>query len=333
MRHAFLVVLALGVSVSYAQRGQGDGPPGPRPPGPQGAPRFDHPILRLAESARGSLRYSGLRTVEIRERDGAKTFTQRVLRQGPRIRIEYPPDSPYAGHIIVEDGFRRLYYLPSSNEIRESPRREDEIFGGFVRDSMHRRDKQIRLEARPGGRIAGQETDLLEFVEGPDKRVMMRLWIDKRRGAILKREVFDPKGGRVGFFEFTRLRYDVPIPPEAFVISRPGAVMVTPEVEFQRAFAGTGIKPARLAPQTGFRLVGVRKFEVEGSTAVIQFYSKDGRRLSLHQVTGTVDMEKLRRFGGDRVQVHSWKKGNVTLVLVGGMPLEDLKKIAESVRD
>ncbi|MEJ5171275.1 MAG: hypothetical protein WHU10_09825, partial [Fimbriimonadales bacterium] len=90
----------------------------------QGQPA--EPLLRRDLEAVRNARYAGERTVEFRRGLETKVHSELVFKDGPRYRIEYPPGSPLAGQVVIEDGRRRYVVRPGEDAIEEGPARGDD---------------------------------------------------------------------------------------------------------------------------------------------------------------------------------------------------------------
>src|ERR1700677_2274734 len=68
------------------------------------------PLLVRAIKAQPFLRYTGSYTSELRT--GATTVDKQefIIRSGEWYRIDYPSDSKFAGHVIIENNLIRQHY-------------------------------------------------------------------------------------------------------------------------------------------------------------------------------------------------------------------------------
>lgn len=319
-----LTALACGTlivpSVSFAQRREG------------GGFQFwaDHPLLKKCLEASEKLRYAGIRKVTVPDGNGTKSFVERILRDGHKVRVEFPNDSPYAGQITIETPEKRLQYLPGPNEIRQMGGRRFDM--GFRKpDGNESSTSHFAYSTQPGGKVAGHTTTRLEIRSKKDNRVYQRLWIDERKAMVLKREMFGPRGDAMGGYEFSSIRYDIRIPSSAFEINRPGAKLVTPETELRRIAQELGIAPLRIPSSEALDLVSVRKFTVDGQTLLRQSYSGSLGRVSLFLVKGPFKRDWIRGLQSDRLAVHTGTKNGVSYVLIGDTKGEVLKRMASSL--
>lgn len=270
---------------------------------------------------------AGIRVVEIKRRGSDSVqFTEKVLRSGFNLRIEYPADSPYAGQIVVENRTRRLQFIPSRREIRQIPARGGEDLLPYI-GGMRQRGK-ITFRTSDGGRVAGLATRLVEAVT-PEGRTIQKLWIEERNAVILKKEVFEPSGDRVGYYEFRSVKFNPSIPSGAFELSIPGAKVVTLLDQLREAAGDLGLPAFRLGG--GFDLSAVRKLDSERGRGVMAIYSDQNRRVTLFYARSQVDPKRIGQMSGGRFSSHAWTRDGINFVLFGDMPVSDLARLAETL--
>ncbi|MCO5295487.1 MAG: hypothetical protein M9921_01385 [Fimbriimonadaceae bacterium] len=286
--------------------------------------------LRNAMANGPKLRYSGTRIVEFKVGSEVTRHVEFVRRDGERTRIEFPPDSEFAGQVIVEDGNRRRHFMPDTNEILTLPARREEAFERLRGMLQLVRQGQLKVEASPGGPVAGFRTQSVALSD-PNGNVVQRLWIDPRSGMILKREIFDRVGTRLGFFEFTTVQLEPIFRPNEFDLSRRGAREVTPEMQMRRLAKQSGLPAATLPADAGFQLESARLLRLGGEPVLAQTYLGRTARLSLFIVRNRVDERRIRTLAGQDFNVQIWTANNVTYALVGSVPKPQLAAIARSM--
>lgn len=311
-RWAWVCALALGAGAVWAQ----DGRPLPLPE-----------AVRIALANGPRLRYSGTRIVEFRAGSEFKRHVEFVRRDGERTRIEFPPDSEFAGQIIVENSEQRRHYLPDTNEILMLPARREEAFERLKGMLQLVRQGQLQVQVVPGGPIAGFRTQSATLADRNGNPVQ-RLWIDPRSGMILKREIFDRVGTRVGSFEFTNVQLAPIFRPNEFDIARRGARQVTPEMQMRRMANQAGLPAATLPADSGWELESARLLRLGGEPVLAQTYLGRTARLSLFIVKDRVDERRIRSLAGQDFNVELWVTNGVTYALVGSVPKPDLAAIA-----
>lgn len=291
----------------------------------QGGEVFRRTLQGLADH-----RYTGTRIVEFRLGADRYRNTEIVVVDGPRSRIEFAAGSSWEGQIVVEDRARRLHFFPDTNEIRVLPARRDEVVMRLRRLLQTAKEQDLKVRYDDGGTIAGRATRLLS-VSDKSGNPIQNLWVDAQTAVPLKRELFDPLGTRIGYFEFQKIDYRPVIDPKEFEISRKGARMVTPQQRLRAASAAMGFEPWHLPPNSGYDLDVVRRLNVGNRQALMQVYMGDGARISLYQLQGPVEPARLFGRAGAGLNSHVWRAGDKTLVLVGDVPREQLVRLSHMV--
>lgn len=289
---------------------------------------FDiHPLFRKVLENRDKVRLSGVRVLQLLERGERKLITERVWRDGLKTRTEVTAGGA-VGMTAVEDSQTRRVWDPRTNEVRESSPRETESLFRFGR-MMSKSRERSKLTENEGGRIAGVPTRQLEMAMASGQ-VLSRVWIDPVRGVVLKLQTFDPKGTLAGSMEFTSVKYETSLPESTFALRKPGARWVTVEEELRQAARQLEFSPCRL-PQP-WKLVGVRTMRPKDTKILMQTYFNGRARVSLFQIKGGVDGERLRRLGGPETNSHVWNIDGYRLVLIGDLPESQLRQLAGQVR-
>lgn len=287
------------------------------------------PIFVKAVRAADNLTFSGERTVEFMQGANRKVHSEYVLHQGLNSRVWFPPGSPFGRQVIVEKATERLHYFPGRNEIEvQPPQREEALIR--LRNWVLKPGKAIRLGVAGEARVAGRPTQI-GVITDPKGNVRQRLWIDRETGMILKRELLDNVGARVGMFEFTQIDYHPVIHPSDFAINVRGAVRVTPEDKLRRLVARNNMLEMALPSQTGFLLEAVNMVRPAGIVALHQSYIGARGKLSLFQVAGLVDLQSFGQNRARDIGFYSWQVNGHSFALVGNYPMTTLRTLAQSV--
>lgn len=297
----------------------------------QGLPKDLPPVLRKAFASAFKLRYSAERVVSFRRGPDRRQHVEYVIKDGPRIRIWFPSDSAMAGQVIVENGTDRQHYLPSSNEIHVGPAMHDDAFDKlryFLRDVGPNR---LRVLTGNGEDVAGLKTSVVSFMTSKGN-IVQKLWIDERSGLIAKREMYDPAGGLVGSFEFKKINFSPSIRPDDFSI-KARATIVTQEDLAKRSMAKAGLLPAFLPEEGGRRLIGSRLMDRNpASIVLILTYDLGRSTVSLFQVKGQFEPDRLNRMARGEFKTYSWQLQGRTFALIGEVDLDTLKRLADKVQ-
>ena len=296
----------------------------------QGAGRMDKrleqvpPALRLAMRSLPNLRFSGTRNVE--GLDGAERvrYQEYVLRDGPRMRIWFPGSSPYAGQVIVENARQRKHFFPGRNEIEVGPPKREEAFGRLVNLI---KQGSVTCSAEQGGQVAGKPTSLVSIRERGN--VLQKLWIDAQ-GMVLRRDLFDLVGARVGHYEFTEIDYSPRLEASDFDFARRGARVITQFDLAKRLASESGLSAIVIPESEGYQLESSRMLKGSRIPVLHQVYIKPGASVSLFQARGVVDLPFMRR-AGKGLAVVSWNDNGNTFALLGNVEEAEIRRLARLI--
>lgn len=294
-----------------------------RAPQQQGTADQMPPILRQALRKMASVRYSGTRNVAAFEGASREQHIEYVLRDGAKSRTWFPAGSPYAGQVIVETAQERRHYYPGKDEIHVRPAQREEAMARLM--SLGRRSG-IRIDVKDGASIAGRRTALVSIAEGAGNP-MQRLWIDREHAVILKRELFDAVGTRVGYFEFTEIDFTPNLNEGDFELDRKGSKIVTPVDELLRLSREMKMTAARLPDGEGYRLNWARTLTGGRVPILQQMYSKPGVNVSLFQANADMTLPTARR-AQRGMESLSWTRNGNTFALMGNVTAEELRRLA-----
>ncbi|MBX3097393.1 MAG: hypothetical protein KF812_11070 [Fimbriimonadaceae bacterium] len=289
-----------------------------------------HPLLQRFERSAPNLRYAGIRKVTLNDGTGIKTYSERVLRSGLNVRIEFGEDSPFSGQYVIENGRERLHVVPGLNEVRVLvPRRDDTSLFPFRGRLMGGRPGVTEAN---GGSIAGIATKRLDCTDAQG-RPLQKLWIDPARGAILKREVYDALGNLTGRFEFSRILYDAEINASAFDTSRLPGRRVNPQEMLRRSAQQAQLPMAMIPPASGFALDSARPISLGDSAAMLmELYASADSRITVYVLRGAINRQRLQRLAQGGYSTYSTQRGAYSLVLVGGLAQGDLERLARTIQ-
>lgn len=299
----------------------------------------DHPVLRKVWEAHRKLRYSGTRTVEF-QRDGKITsFRERRFYDQGKLRIEFL--SGWAsGQVLVDDGRDRIIFMPGGKEAR--------IFGSMPEPPFDRWDwrgggrgrgerrggggggARPKIEVAEGNSVAGRRTRVLA-ISNPEGRLLARMWVDRDRAFILKRESYGADGRWRSRFTYQSIAFAPRFQSDTFAPDRRGVRIIRPIDDLRAMAAKMDLSPITLPGSTGYELVGVRKLDRGKKGMLLTLYGQAGREpLSLFLVQGEIDVERLKAASGGRVNAHVWTVGETTCVLVGALEVEKLRELARA---
>lgn len=320
-------VVLIGCCVAFAAGAFAQRRPGPPPRGPGMRPD----VLRKLIEAQGRLRYAGTRVVELGAGPMRRVHREIVLRAGPLMRTEFPPGSETSGQIIVENGQVRRHFFPDTDEVRVMPARREEAMERLAGLFRQAQEGRVQVRMRPGGQVAGRRTQLIEFLD-PRGNPIQRLWIEPEHSMVLKRELFDPAGGRIGYFEFLEVNYNPVIREGDFEITRRGAKVVTLDQHLDRLARRLNLRPIRMPATSGFRLFQVRPLKLAGVDAIEQTFEGPESSFSVFLVRGQVDANRLQKALDPSMACRVWRDGDQTIALIGHAPPEEWDRISRMIQ-
>ena len=288
------------------------------------------------------------REVTTLARGPAVTSEQTVYRAGLRgMRMEYTEPPQMKGEIRVDDGKTLWYYIPKQKLVKQRPSRIASVkhwgqeSGGFFK----REKPGAKLVGRD--KIAGRDAYVIEVRPHFRERATMRkFWVDTEKWIKLKSEEISPEGTVLSTSYYTKIEFVKSIPDSKFRFQPPSGVTVEKEAD-EGYFRRISIEEARKS--AGFRLLEPtylpKGFKLTGATVVpfrsgkiISFRYTDGvNALSIFQTTGDKLSPKFLehlRHGPTRSgsEVYSWQVGKVNLTIVSRISLDEVRKVAASVK-
>jgi len=285
-------------------------------------------ILARAIEESPKLTYSGERTVQYRRGGELVRLREIVLRNGDRLRIEFPGNSEFRGQIIVETPSERRHYLPDKNEIRVmAPRNEENL--ERLRRLMKRMKGELRFSVKPGIKIAGRNTEAVQ-IQDKSGNVLQRLYIDPSTGALLKRQVYDGVGGVLAEFQFSRINYSPRVAPDAFTIQRRGARIRLPQDDLRELAQAKGFPAAMIDGVPGVKLEWARAWD-RTPNAIMQSYRTGSGRLTFFMLPQDVNRPMPDGRHG-LVQSEKWTVDGKTYVLIGPRDFQEFDRCARRLK-
>ncbi|MCH7905130.1 MAG: hypothetical protein IH944_11295 [Armatimonadetes bacterium] len=301
---------------------------------PQRPPQDSKQFLRDVVAASGRLKYHGHRVMNVRGRE----YREGIWRSGARFRIEYfSDDKDVDGQILVNDGTNQWHYFKKENLIHKTPAWTDNRFR-FVLDAIARPGPAPTIVA--GERIAGKRTWLIVVGQPGPESAVHRLWVERRHKAVLKRET--QFGDRVRMrWEFKSFSYHSEVSPEYFVLEIEGARIVTPREILINLSAEAKLGAFELSAGSGFLMYRARRVKSGDDQIGIASHYSDGRRFLILSVSNKPHGPRRERTrtppSGNRpprpeINRYTWKVGSYYLLIVGSAPVDELRRLAGTVR-
>ena len=284
-------------------------------------------LLRRVVAAASSLRLSGQRVVDQKVQGQLVRHEENVLRVGQRTRIWFPPDSKFAGQIIVDNGTFRWRYNPHNQQVNQEPSQRDDTLGRLIGPNNNL--LAPRVELADGGMVAGVHTTLAK-IENKQGLTVQALYIDPNTSAVLKRVGYDNTGQEVANYEFTSVNYSPTVGASDFEPPRTGKPIVTPEMVMRRQANANGLPALILRPGQGFQLNNSNVVMRANVKVLHEVYLGPGGsgRVSVFLLRAQIDPARLVERAGRLMNAVSTKYNDVTVVLVGPYTQEYLQRLA-----
>jgi outer membrane lipoprotein-sorting protein len=340
-----LVAIGMPTSAVLAQaNGQGDGAPkrtrsggrhGDLPPAVHEARRL---LFRMVRADR-TVSYAGREVVVA----VGRTLEMQV-RFDPKRGMRRESVGP-TGDLVVDDTKRSWFVSPRSRSVFESESALASLLSRW-RDLLRTPFAQLRTERQGEDTVAGRAADILlvapaEGTPGPSRR----FWIDKETGLRLRMEEKDPDGRIVVSAYFMNVNLDPvlsdadfappPVPSGFKVVTNPRRSFPTFDEASKAGFTPptaewlpAGYRPKQVDVRDNGRWVSAHWGN--GLTVVTLTAMKGPSPGGMPELADGAPPQAKSFPRGGRGLV--WRRGETRFILMGPLPDDTLKRIAESVR-
>lgn len=283
-------------------------------------------VLKEAQEKSKKLRFSGTRLVTFYRAGKAESHEEYLTKDGPNMRIEFAPGSPFAGQVIVETPEGRKHYFPDRNELRESPTSGRKQFENLRFGGM-RGGKPVVSE---GGSILGMKVFKVQYLD-PMKNPAFEVFIDTKSGLAVKRVIYGPGGNVAGSFEFKSLNMNPKIAKGAFSFNRKGVKIVRPIDDLFAKAKELGVSPYGFSKNDGYKLDGVNFREMRGRKVLILNYSQNESRLTMFLLKPDADLQEIQKSSRRQQGFYAWKEAGASIVLIGDASQDALQNLSKRV--
>lgn len=278
-------------------------------------------------------------------RGPAMTSEQTVYRAGFKgMRIEYLEPPALKGEVIADDGHVYAHLIPKEKILRVGPsrlkmlqKRMDEAHTGFKQGALN-----VSLVGKD--RIASRDAYIIQVKPNhPGRHPIRKFWVDSANWVKLKTEDVGPDGAVLSMSYYTMISFVDRIDKDKFHIEAPRGVRIVRQPEWATAplseikkIAEFQVFEPTYLPK-GFKAVGASLIPFRHSRLVVIRYSDGVSSLSLFQTPGRVlDPKFLARLHEGPVKpgqgMYSWKIDGVNLTIVSQIPMDEIRKVAASVK-
>jgi len=301
-------------------------------------------VLKRMLEAEGSVAFTAHQVTTLVWRPSL-TSEQIVYRAGFRgMRIEYIKPPALGGEVMADDGRVLEHLIPKANVLKIGPSRLAALKMRTEQAAQGFRRGNLRVELIGKDRVADRTAYLIEVKPKLRRGPTRKFWVDAEKWVKLKTEDIAPDGTAASMSYYTRIDFLNTIPDEKFHIEPPPGVQVkrqaipaaTMPLEKARELAGFRVlEPTYLPP--GFKLAGAAVQPFRRGQLVIIRYTDGVSSFSLFETPGHVLKPKfLARLHEGPVRpgkgIYSWKEGDLNLTIVGQLPMNQIRKIAASVK-
>lgn len=267
--------------------------------------------------------------------DGSRTAT--VLHQGRTEKIEYPGARGRSAWSMTVSG-KSYTYLPKGNQLLTSEA------GSLLSERERTQLLLANYNAKCVGtdRIAGRDTYAVELTSNRGARPSKKLWIDRENRTILRTDDYSASGQLRGRTETKRIDFGAKIEAREFALpsgnaARPITICESCKPDGLKRLKFTATMPQYLP--SGYKLEGNHLLHSTCGCSHIsaQFTYTDGLNvISVFETPAMVSCSCCKDMKCDDqncgiATLGQVKRGDKTVVVVGDLLPEDLRKIAESV--
>jgi len=286
--------------------------------------------------------------VNTAQNDGKSIETRAtVYHQGSTEKVEYSGKAGRRVWSMLRDG-KSYTYLPKANQVLVGE--TSKVLSNTQRSQLLVQNYKIVSDGTD--KVAGRDVYVVDISSRYGARPRKKLWIDTQHLTVLKSVDYSAAGDVRGSTEMISIRYNAKILPDTFEVPAEKSVkmvMVCKSAKSSKLFKGLGF-PIRV-PQyvpAGYVIEGYHLFSSQCNCnhKSAQITYSDGLNvISVFQTpnmtsckAGGCNMTDNAGCGGcavencDMAKIGQTTHSDRTVVVVGDLLSEDIKKIAESVR-
>lgn len=294
-------------------------------------------VLRRSILARGTVDFSGMRTVVIFEAgEKVRGVEQQVQCQAPhRTRIMVTAPEAEAGTVcVIADQVQWEYDPHTQRVVRTQLPPAEHIVRQRLRD-LERIGEHMRLQYCGTETIAARTAHVIKVYTQQGVPVK-KSWVDGESWVTLKTQRFDPQGRVKSSAYFTRINYAPSFPPGIFDFQPPAGVTVIdaarapermPLAQAEQRAGFQAMLPEYLPPGYSFQNDRVAVIQLGGEAALWLPFSNGAETFSLFQRPGTGPRDTLRR--GRSI---TWQAGGYRFTLLGPLSADEMQQVKASIR-
>jgi len=302
-------------------------------------------VVRNMLDAEGKIAFTAHQVTTIVRRPSV-TSEQLVFRDGYRgMRTEYVAPPKLKGEVMADDGQVSAHLIPYNKVLRLHPSRLMVLRQRTEQAAQALSKGLLRVELVGKDKIADRTAYVV--VVKPrrgDQGPVRKFWVDAEKWVKLKTEDIAPDGTVISNSYYTRIQFVKDIPDSKFRIGPPpgyrvervqGPLGLLPLEKARKMVKFTIVQPEYLPP--GFKLAGAAVEPFRGSHILGLRYTNNVTSFSLFQTPEkSLNPRFMERLHEGPVRpgkgIYSWRRGTLNLTLIGNLPSDQIKRIADSVK-
>lgn len=289
--------------------------------------------LQRIHAATQKLSYTG--TFVYRNGDQAETLriVHSVGRHGTHERLETLDGRPRE---VVRSGDEVKCYLPDSKTVKIDKQIDHKVFPALLPENLQDIGEHYEVRAGAIERVAGHECQAIVLQPKDKLRYGRKLWADTKTGMLLKSQTLNEKNEPIEQFAFTEIhiggKIDRKLLKSRFLAeSRAWHVEESGASVASLAASGWSIDPEL----PGFRKMTEMKRTQGGSNEVGHVIYSDGLialSVFIEPLANKTSMPPPGLSHQGAINIYSRKVADYLVTVVGEVPAESVKKLAESVK-
>jgi len=306
-------------------------------------------ILKLSFDAQFQVDFEGIRKIQTYTSNRIYSFVVKVIYQKPDfIYLEYLDPPRIKGRIIIDDGKKRIEYLPRIDKIKTFP----SLNCPWIKDKREKALKvmltNFNISKISEAKMLGKEVYVLSLSPKDLVNPSLKLWIDKKTHFILRREKYTPEKELISSLHYTKIDFNrhffkeklydkLPGIPPILEKSPPPSYYTLQEIKARANFPlfFPGYLPPGYIFQEGEIMVKKKavKLAYTNGLEVIVLFQRPFAKITMehHKWMNFNDM-RIRFREGPYGKTLVWNIKKKTFVLMGELSLKELVKIVRSIK-
>lgn len=305
-------------------------------------------ILKSSFATMFEINFEGIREIHMYSPQNL-SFVTRVIYQKPDFMyVEYLEPPQLKGKIIIDDGKKRMDYLPERNETKILPSFKHPQLEAQRERALKIMLSNFNLSYLPQEKILGRDTYVFNLSPANVKNPSLKLWIDKETYVTLQQEKYNHRGELIFLLryievdfnrEFSQEKLYEKIPQAGQFEREPFLPSYYTENEIMGKVTFSVALPAYLPPGYVFQAgelinekKGAKLTYTNGLDVVVLFQRPKVDIVMQHHRWVEAGKTRIRYRTGPYGSTLVWEQEGSTFVLIGEISVEELIKIAQSVQ-